>query len=51
LSARVLHFVAVLRIQAAGGGHLRSRIAGEWSPDEDEMETSNDCNRLCNQAR
>jgi hypothetical protein len=35
LDERVLHVVPVLRIQAAGGGHLRSRIAGEWSPDED----------------
>lgn len=26
--------VAVLWIQAAGGGHLRSRIAGKWFPDE-----------------
>jgi uncharacterized protein (DUF736 family) len=40
-----------LQVQAAGGGHLRSRIAGEWSPDENQMETSNDCNRLCEQAR
>jgi hypothetical protein len=35
LDERVLHVVPVLRIQAAGGGHLRSRIAGEWSPVED----------------
>jgi hypothetical protein len=26
--------VAVLWIQAAGGGHFRSRIAGEWFPSE-----------------
>jgi uncharacterized protein (DUF736 family) len=26
-------------MQAVGGGHLRSHIAGEWSPDEDHMET------------
>ena len=34
LCERVLHCVAVLRIQAVGGGHFRSRIAGKWFPDE-----------------
>jgi hypothetical protein len=26
--------VAALQVQAAGGGHFRSRIAGKWFPDE-----------------
>ena len=34
LCERVLPCVAVLRIQAVGGGHFRSRIAGKWFPDE-----------------
>jgi hypothetical protein len=39
LGVQVLHCVSAFQVQAAGGGHLRSRIAGEWSPDEDQMET------------
>jgi len=31
---RVLHCVAAFQVQAAGGGHLWSRIAGKWFPDE-----------------
>jgi hypothetical protein len=34
LDERVLHCVAALQVQAAGDGHLRSRIAGKWFPDE-----------------
>ncbi len=34
LFERVLHCVAALQVQAAGDGHLRSRIAGKWFPDE-----------------
>ena len=34
LDERVLHCVAALQVQAVGGGHFRSRIAGKWFPDE-----------------